>query len=107
MILVTGATGNVGREVVNLLLSGGEKVVAVTRNPATAALPDGAHGVGGDPSRSQTLAPALRGVEAVFISPRALGDATGGAATGELLRRAAKQGARRVVVLSAVNVGER
>ena len=39
MILVTGATGNVGREVVNLLLSGGEKMVAVTRNPAKAALP--------------------------------------------------------------------
>jgi uncharacterized protein YbjT (DUF2867 family) len=73
MILVTGATGNVGREVVNLLLSGGEKVVAVTRHPATAALPDGAHVVGGDPSRPQTLTPALRGVDAVFISPRALG----------------------------------
>jgi uncharacterized protein YbjT (DUF2867 family) len=48
MILVTEATGNVGREVVNLLRSSGEKVVAVTRNPAKAALPDGAHVVGGD-----------------------------------------------------------
>jgi uncharacterized protein YbjT (DUF2867 family) len=52
MILVTGATGNVGREVVNLLLDGSEKVVAVTRHPATAALPDGAHVVGGDPLTS-------------------------------------------------------
>jgi uncharacterized protein YbjT (DUF2867 family) len=99
MILVTGATGNVGREVVNLLLSGGEKVVAVTRNPAKAALPDGAHVVGGDPSRPQTLTPALRGVDAVFISPRALGDAT-----AELLKLAAEQGAQRVVLLSAVTV---
>src|SRR6266700_5423894 len=104
MILVTGATGNVGREFVNLLLDGGAKVVAVTRNPATAALPDGAHVVGGDPARPQTLAPALRGVEAVFISPRALGDATAGAATVELLKLAAKQGARRVVAVSAVTV---
>jgi len=104
MILVTGATGNVGREVVNLLLSGGEKVVAVTRHPATAALPDGAHVVGGDPSRPQTLMPALRGVEAVFISPRALGDATAGTATVELLKLAAEQGAQRVVLLSAVTV---
>ena len=48
MILVTGPTGSVGREVVNLLLSGGEQVVAVTRNPAKAALPDGAHVVGGE-----------------------------------------------------------
>jgi len=99
MILVTGATGNVGREVVNLLLSGGEKVVAVTRNPAKAALPDGAHMVGGDPSRPQTLMPALRGVDVVFISPRALGDAT-----AELLKLAAEQGAQRVVLLSAVTV---
>jgi uncharacterized protein YbjT (DUF2867 family) len=104
MILVTGATGNVGREVVNLLLSGGEKVVAVTRNPAKAALPDGAHVVGGDPSRPQTLMPALRGVDTVFISPRALGDATAGAATAELLKLSAEQGARRVVLLSAVTV---
>jgi uncharacterized protein YbjT (DUF2867 family) len=99
MILVTGATGNVGREVVNLLLSGGEKVVAVTRNPAKAALPDGAHVVGGDPSRPQTLMPALRGVDTVFISPRALGDAT-----AELLKLSAEQGAQRVVLLSAVTV---
>ncbi len=104
MILVTGATGNVGREVVNLLLSGGEKVVAVTRNPAKSALPDSAHVVGGDPSRPQTLTPALRGVDAVFISPRALGDATAGAATAELLKLAAEQGAQRVVLLSAVTV---
>jgi uncharacterized protein YbjT (DUF2867 family) len=104
MILVTGATGNVGREVVNLLLSGGEKVVAVTRNPATTVLPDGAHVVEGDPSRPQTLRSALRGVKAVFVSPRALGDATAGVATAELLKLSAEQGARRVVVLSAVTV---
>src|SRR5258708_12151748 len=99
MILVTGGTGNVGREVVNLLLSGGEQVVAVTRHPAKAALPDGAHVVGGDPSRPQTLTPALRGVDVVFISPRALGDAT-----AELLKLAAEQGAQRVVLLSALTV---
>ncbi len=104
MIFVTGATGNVGREVVKLLLDGGAKVVAVTRHPATAALPDSAHVVGGDPSHPQTLASALRGVETVFISPRALGDATAGAATAALLELAAEQGAQRVVLLSAVTV---
>src|SRR2546426_7821700 len=104
MILVTGATGNVGREVVNLLLDDSAKVVAVTRHPATAALPDGAHLVGGDPSRPQTLTSALRGVEAVLVSPRALGDGTAGAATVGLLKLAAEQGARRVGVLSAFTV---
>jgi uncharacterized protein YbjT (DUF2867 family) len=104
MILVTGATGNVGREVVNLLLSSGKQVVAVTRNPTIAALPDGAHVVESDPSHPHTLAKALSGVESIFISPRALGDATAGAATAELLKLAAAQGAQRVVVVSADTV---
>src|SRR5215207_5202973 len=86
MILVTGATGNVGREVVNVLLEDGKKVV------------------GGDPSHPRTLTSALRGVEAVLISPRALGDATAGAATAELLALAAEQGVERAVALSAVTV---
>jgi nucleoside-diphosphate-sugar epimerase len=55
MILVTGATGSIGREVVKLLVDGSEPVVAVTRNPAAAALPKGARVVGGDPSHSGTL----------------------------------------------------
>ena len=46
----------------------------------------------------------MRDVEAVLISPRALGDATAGAATAELLKLAAEQGAPRVVVLSAATV---
>src|SRR2546428_8573696 len=104
MILVTGARGNGGREVVTLLLSGGARVVVAPGHPATAALPDSAHVVGGDPSRPQTLASALRGVEEVFISPRAIGDATGGAATAALLKLSAEQGAQRVVLLSAVTV---
>ena len=31
MILITGATGNVGREVVNLLLADGAKIVAISQ----------------------------------------------------------------------------
>jgi len=44
-----------------------------------------ASGEKGDPTRPQTLVPALRSVEAVFISPGVLGDATAGTATVELL----------------------
>lgn len=102
MIFVTGATGSIGREVVKLLLEAGEQVVAVTRNPASAALPAEAQVVGGDPTRPQTLAAALRGVKTVFISPRALGDA--GETTAALLALAAEQGAERVVALSALTV---
>src|SRR5215471_5541525 len=104
MILITGATGNVGREVVNLLFSSGEKIVAVTRHPATAALPEGVQVVGADPFHLQILEPELKGVEAILISPRALGDATAGAATAELLALTAKQGTPRVVDLSAATV---
>jgi uncharacterized protein YbjT (DUF2867 family) len=57
MILVTGATGNVGREVVKLLLASGEEVGAVTRDPGSTAVPAGARVVGGDPSRPKTLTP--------------------------------------------------
>jgi len=70
-------------------------VVAVTRNPATAALPDGAHVVGGDPSRPQTLTPALRGVDAVFLVWPAPPDAAPAA-----IERIA-QHAKRLVFLSA------
>src|SRR5258708_6945509 len=103
MILVTGATGNVGREVVRLLVAGGEQVEAVTRHPATSASPAGAV-VEGDPTRPQTLKSALSGVEAIMISPRALGDVTAGKATAELLALAAERGVKRVVVLSALTV---
>jgi uncharacterized protein YbjT (DUF2867 family) len=99
MILVTGATGNVGRELVKLLLESGEEVEAVTRDPGSTAVPAGARVLGGDPSRPRTLTSALREVEAVLLSPRAVGH---GAA--ELLSLAAEHGARRVVLLSAVTV---
>jgi uncharacterized protein YbjT (DUF2867 family) len=104
MILVTGATGNVGREVVKLLLESGEKVVALTRNPGKAALSEGAVVVGIDLSHLQQLSQTLRDVEAILISPRALGDATAGAATAQLLTLAAQQGTPRGVVLSAATV---
>ena len=90
MILVTGATGNVGRELVKLLLDRGEEVGAVTRDPGSAAVPAGARVVGGDPSRPKTLTLVLRDVEAVLLSPRAVGhDAAG------LLALAGEDGARR------------
>jgi uncharacterized protein YbjT (DUF2867 family) len=112
MILVTGATGNIGREVVKLLQEGDEYVVAITRHPASAALPKGVIVVGGDPSHPQTLVSGLprggegrgRDLTTIFISPRALGDDNPGAAAVALLKLAAERGAQRVVTLSAVTV---
>ena len=48
MILVTGATGNVGRHVVEQLVAAGEKVRATTRRPEQAGLPDAVDVVVGD-----------------------------------------------------------
>lgn len=99
MILITGATGVVGRRAVDLLLDEGAEVAAVTRAPAAAGLPAAVRTVGGDPSRPSTLGAALPGAEAMLISPRAAG-----AGLGELLRLAAEHGVRRVVLLSATTV---
>src|SRR6516225_9144903 len=94
--LITGATGTVGRELVKLLLDEGQPVAAVTRNPGTAALPDGVQLVRGDPSHPSTLTSALHGVEAIFVIPRAVGEST-----AELVCAAAAQGVPRVVVASS------
>jgi uncharacterized protein YbjT (DUF2867 family) len=99
VIMVTGATGKVGSELVRLLLEDGQEVEAVTRDPSGATLPAGARVVGGDPSQPRTLAPALAGVESVFLNPLAVGDAA-----SELLSLAADAGVQRVVVLSATTV---
>ncbi|MBM0228068.1 MULTISPECIES: SDR family oxidoreductase [Micromonospora] len=67
MILETGATGTVGREVVSLLVARGERVRAVSRTPATAGLPAGVEVVAGDLAEPASLAPHLAGVDAVFL----------------------------------------
>ncbi|MFE0457865.1 NAD(P)H-binding protein [Kitasatospora sp. NPDC058965] len=99
MIMVTGATGTVGREVVRLLVARGAEAGAVTRDPAARGFTDGARLIVGDPSRPQSLAPALDGVEALLLSPRAVDGAS-----AQVLDLAAERGVRRVVVLSAVTV---
>lgn len=99
MIVVVGATGTVGREVVRLLSERGERVGAVTRDPDAARFPDGVRVYGGDPSRPETLDGQLGDIDAILISPRAAGAGIGG-----LLELAKTRGARRAVLLSAVTV---
>ncbi|RCV52916.1 NAD(P)H-binding protein [Marinitenerispora sediminis] len=66
-VLVTGATGNVGRQVVTQLRAEGVPVRALTRDPAAARLPDGVTVLRGDLSDPDSLAGALDGVRAVFL----------------------------------------
>ncbi|MEU6645714.1 NAD(P)H-binding protein [Saccharomonospora sp. NPDC046836] len=66
-VLVTGATGTVGRPLVNQLASAGVSVRALTRNPVKASLPDGVEVVGGDLTDLSSLRGALDGVDAVHL----------------------------------------
>ncbi|MGW0434704.1 SDR family oxidoreductase [Micromonospora sp. NPDC003197] len=93
-ILVTGATGNVGRLVVGQLVAAGAQVRALTRTPATAAFPDGVEVVRGDLAQPETLTAALAGVERMYLFPLA-------ATAREVVARAEKAGVRRIVVLSS------
>ncbi|MFI6596647.1 NAD(P)H-binding protein [Nonomuraea sp. NPDC050536] len=97
MILVTGATGLVGRPLIERLVEAGAKVRAVTRDPSAADLPAGVEVVPGDPRQPESI--ALDGVTSVLLNPRAVGTAA-----PELLRRAREHGARRVVAMAALNV---
>lgn len=66
-ILVTGATGRVGRAVVAELVAAGAPVRALTRQPARANLPAAVDVVAGDFTQPETLTAALRGVGAIFL----------------------------------------
>jgi uncharacterized protein YbjT (DUF2867 family) len=69
MILVIGATGTVGSEVVRQLVATGERPRALVRDPATARqrLGDQVEQVVGDLDRPETIAAALAGVDRVFL----------------------------------------
>jgi uncharacterized protein YbjT (DUF2867 family) len=93
-ILVTGATGNVGRPLVTQLVNAGVEVRAVTRHPGTAEFPAGVKIV-------SSAAAGLPGVSAVFLNSRALG--TELADVVDLARQA---GVTRLVALSAINADD-
>jgi uncharacterized protein YbjT (DUF2867 family) len=67
MIVVTGATGNVGRALVRVLTEAGEDVTAVSRGTATMALPDGVRHQRADLADPESLRPALAGADALFL----------------------------------------
>ncbi len=66
-VLVTGATGRVGRVVVDQLLAAGLPVRALTRRPAEAGLPTAVEVASGDLTVPESLDAALQGIGAVFL----------------------------------------
>jgi len=95
-ILVTGATGSVGRVVLDRLLDAGHPVRALTRRPDTAGLPGKAEVVAGDLTDADALPAGLfDGVDRMYLFPIA-------ETAGDVMARAAAAGVRRVVTLSAL-----
>ncbi|MEV5576718.1 NAD(P)H-binding protein [Spirillospora sp. NPDC052269] len=98
MIVVTGATGNVGRDLVRILVEAGEQVTAVSRRPAP--LPDSVRHLQADLTEPESLRTALQGAEALFLL--VAGDDPQG-----ILDLAKAGGVRRVVLLSSQGAGTR
>ncbi len=68
MILVTGATGNVGRELVEQLVAAGEKVRVMVRDERKVEnLKNRAEIAVGDFDKPETLTGAMRGIERMFV----------------------------------------
>jgi uncharacterized protein YbjT (DUF2867 family) len=95
VIVVTGATGNVGRALVDRLLAAGQRVRALTRDPRRAALPERAEVVRFGPEDPAAL---FDGAAKLFLYAQA-GDAS-------LLEAARAHGVRHVVLLSSGIVRE-
>ena len=93
-IVVTGATGNVGRPLVSELAAAGARVRAVTRTPETAGFPDAVEAV-------SSPIDGLAGASAVFLNSRALGDDL-----ADVVALARRSGVRKLVALSAINADD-
>ncbi|GAB3892472.1 NAD(P)H-binding protein [Microbispora bryophytorum] len=102
MIVVTGATGNVGRWLVRALAEAGERVTAVSRGTAPVSLPSATEHVRADLAAPETLRPALDGAEALFLHDGGTGGV--GLDPRAILDVAEAAGVRRVVLLSSQGV---
>jgi uncharacterized protein YbjT (DUF2867 family) len=99
-VLVTGATGTVGADVVGHLAGEGVPVRALTRAPEKASFPDGVTPVRGELSDPAAMRIALDGAAGLFLlSPVSPDELTGTLATLQLARQA---GVRDVAYLSVI-----
>ncbi|MFE2558882.1 NAD(P)H-binding protein [Streptomyces sp. NPDC059352] len=106
-VLVTGATGTLGRRVVERLRREGRTVRALTRTPGgRTGLPGDVEVVGGDLTEPRTLTAALDGVSAVHLLG-ATGHGHAPLRTGpEIMAMATAAGVRRLTVLAPDEGGE-
>jgi uncharacterized protein YbjT (DUF2867 family) len=100
-ILVTGATGTVGRQVVDQLVKRGATVRALVRDPAKANLPSGVGVVQGDLLDVDSLRGAFAGVSTLFLLNAVVPDEFTQALIALNLAREA--GVERIVYLSVIH----
>ncbi|WP_421568053.1 SDR family oxidoreductase [Stenotrophomonas sp. PD6] len=100
-ILITGATGNVGRQVVQHLTQRGATVRALVRNAATANLPEGVDVVQGDLLDVDALRQAFHGVSTLFLLNAVVAEEFTQALIA--LNVAREAGVKRVVYLSVIH----
>ncbi|MEU7763575.1 NAD(P)H-binding protein [Nocardia sp. NPDC049190] len=104
MIVITGATGTIGGEIVRQLVDRGEQVRAVTRVPERAEVPAGVEVVRGDYTDIPSIAAAMSGADAAFVvgvlGPEYV------EADRALITTARDAGVGRIVKLSAIGTGD-
>jgi uncharacterized protein YbjT (DUF2867 family) len=100
-ILVTGATGTVGRSVVEQLVKRGADVRALVRDPAKASFPAGVTAVKGDLLDVESMRSALSGVSTLFLLNAVVPDEFTQALIALNLAREA--GIERIVYLSVIH----
>lgn len=106
MILVTGATGHVGAELVAQLAAQGGRVRAMTRRPHAIEAPPGVEVVHGDAEDPASLEAAFDGADRAFLmSAQSTGSAEYPTHTVALVRAAQRAGVRHVVSLSVYSGG--
>ncbi|MGC0387574.1 NAD(P)H-binding protein [Streptomyces sp. SAI-129] len=98
MILVTGATGNIGSALLKELHARGVGPLrALTRDAARAVFPQGVEAVEGDFAEPASLKPALEGVRSLFLVSCLGPDA-------DILEAARQAGVEHVVLVSSITV---
>jgi uncharacterized protein YbjT (DUF2867 family) len=100
MILITGATGQVGGQAAAALVAAGAPIRALVRDPSRAAGLTGAEVVAGSFEDDASLARALDGVETMLLAGRDSPEAV--AQHRRVLAHARRAGVRHIVRLSAV-----